>query len=776
MYKKIVLSLLSAYIICSSTEARCSTWTDSGNYDTSWYDDFSTSFEIYTSEQFAGFAFLCNNDVHFAGKTVNLMADIDMRQFDFPKCQYFTGTFNGNGHKISNVIVVNGSSDYASLFEKIGSSGTICNTYFKNTTVNVAAGSRTYAGGIAGDNHGVITDCTIDGNITIRNNSDVLPYSLHAGGISCHNYGKVFNCTNMALVKVETFVGLYSFDGYVGGIAALNEGSIVNCINYGEQYAYFGRGVKWTHEGYVGGISGYSTGQINNVVNIANVTGATKEYVQIYVDGICAYGNCTNAYYSSSAVITGDHISHNGILLSLQQTQNQTLDFTSLLNSNLESIDISPKTFWANSPDYYNNEPFLLNSLNMDLQSVDVSQSSISVVCQPIQLESSWIIEKGFEYQKQGSDIIQPIVVNEHFSSLLNDLEPDALYDIRAFVKGKTGIVYSKNLNIITSAPSIQTLDATEITPVSATLNGKIDVGNTPIKSQGFLWKEQDGEYSVILTQGSEYSVKIDHLKPSTTYIYQAYAIDELDKSIYGNEVIFKTLPVNVILDNIKTTLYSIELNGHINLNMATDIIVEYRESNIGAFAHQKVISESDGQFSTTIDGLWSDTEYEIRAYFVYDKSTVFSSLETISTLQIEITTLTPFVNKYVEFYGTVNGTVKSGEFGFEYRDINIPDIIPSKYIVCSINDNRLAGIPTDLENGRKYKVRAYYKSPSNKYSFGQWIDFLPTDLAAVDNIEIDNEEEVIAVYNAYGQRVNTFTKGINLVILSNGQTKKVIF
>ena len=749
---------------------RGATWTDPGNYDTSWYDDFSTSFDIYTPEQFAGFVFLSNNNTSFEGKTINIRTDLDMGKYDFPMCRDLAGTLNGNGYTISNVIVnkiIYDNKACASIFFNISETGIVQAVNIINSTIKLEDKHNRYVGGIAADNHGIISDCSFKGSVSANIGEVLLGGNSYVGGIVAYNYGTIVNCSHFDEIR---YTGKDSRSNavYIGGIAGYNKGAIVNCINYGSVFA------QSIFISYIGGICGTSESIIKNVINLANVsTGGAPANVK--AEGVCPSGQCSNAYYSSSINISAPTITKNGTLLSIEQIRNKTLDFTTLLNNNLLDIDITPITYWANSPDYNNNEPFLLNSINLNLQCNSISQSSISVDCLPLQLASSWIVEKGFEYQKSGSSIVNTIVIKDAFSAELRDLDAETIYNIRAYIKGKTGTVYSKYISVQTSPLNIQTLAATDITPVSAVLNGKINVGNTPIKSQGFLWKELNGDYHVILTNGSNFSAKIDNLKPFTTYVYQAYAIDENDNSIYGDEVNFKTTPVTISIDDKAVNINDIVIGGHINLELSTDISVEYRKIGAGDYIRKNATSDKQGRFSLAINELEADMEYELRAYFMYDNVTLYSSVEVVHTLPIEVSTLIPFVDRHVEFYGEINGISKNGEFGFEYRETNIPDIIPSKFIIGATNGNKFNAVTSDVVNGINYKVRAYYKSKSGVYCYGQWVEFQPVNVASIGEIITDDEISIKAIYNSNGQKISSFVKGINIVIYSNGTSQKVI-
>ena len=91
------------------------TWD--GTADTSWYNDTDTEFTLSTAEALAGLAELVDNGNNFAGKTIKLDADMNLsfipagadepKSFEpvgsFSDDEAFEGTFDGQGHTISNL-------------------------------------------------------------------------------------------------------------------------------------------------------------------------------------------------------------------------------------------------------------------------------------------------------------------------------------------------------------------------------------------------------------------------------------------------------------------------------------------------------------------------------------------------------------------------------------------------------------------------------------------------------------------------------------------------
>lgn len=159
--------------------------------DTSWYGEgTATIYEIDTAEELAGLAKIVNeytrgvynkgnwrypgNDNPFNGQTIKLTADIDLdgklwTPIGIPNqtLNAFWGTFDGNGHTITNLTAKGGSG--VGLFGAIFYSGDwgIGMATVKNVTVdNAIVIGDEYVGVIVGHSYGHVTDCTVK-NATI---------------------------------------------------------------------------------------------------------------------------------------------------------------------------------------------------------------------------------------------------------------------------------------------------------------------------------------------------------------------------------------------------------------------------------------------------------------------------------------------------------------------------------------------------------------------------------------------------------------------------------
>lgn len=773
------------------------TWTDGGNYNTSWYNDMATSFAISTPEDFAGFIFLANNNTSFDGKVINLISDIDMGEYEWTCCNTFSGELNGNGYCISNIHytahpnILDKESYLTGVFKNIEANGLICNINFKNLSINLLTDyGDSFSGGIASYNYGVIRDCAVISNVSVKySGSSGLGFEYCAGGIAAHNLGTILSCSHTGIVESLPCISAKFAKAYCGGIAAKNSGLIANCVNYGTIISSVGYSGDWKPHtvsyGWSGGICGInlSDTKINNVVNYANVksslyllTSFTGKYC--HADGICPQGECANAYYSSSIEIDAPDITKNGTMLTVEQLRNETYDFTSLLNSNLVTIDAQPVSGWGNALSYNLNEPFILNNVSLKLTGAATSQNSLYLECKPIDIKSNIIKEKGFEYSANDEAVRHLLTTEGDFIYELKGLKPSTIYNVRAYIKTPTSVIYSTPRQLTTTSLSVETLKASDITPVSARLNGRKSVGNTPILSQGFIWKvEGNDTYNVNYTEGVDFSYTINNLQPATTVFYQAFVVTQDNENIYGDELNFTTLPIAVTLNCSNAAPNRICLYGRINIPIKTDVIVEFRKLGESYFSSKTVSSDSEGCFDVDLDNIESNTTYEIRAHINYNNIGISSPLIEVNSTLVNITTLPPDISESVTFYGKANGDIAAGDVGFEYRDTRFPDIVQSSIIIGIKNGNDFYASTTNVTNGTPYKVRAYYKDIHNSISYGDWIEFTPINVSnsGIENVFIEDIDK-ISIFDIFGNKLDAPTHGINILVYPSGLKKKILF
>jgi The GLUG motif len=159
----------------------------------------------------------------------------------------FAGSFNGNGHVISNLtIVASGESvSHVGLFGRTtGTSSILKNISIEDCNVTGVG----YVGALVGLNHSTVTNCYITGTITGTND--------YIGGLTGYNGEEIISHCR-ATVTV-------SGDDKVGGLVGSNAWGYVNsCSTAGSING------NWE----VGGLVGGNSSSINNCCSTASVTG-----------------------------------------------------------------------------------------------------------------------------------------------------------------------------------------------------------------------------------------------------------------------------------------------------------------------------------------------------------------------------------------------------------------------------------------------------------------------------------------------------------------------
>lgn len=250
---------------------------------------------------------IVSNAGHYAGVYFKLTADIDMEQApnfygigSAPKgvasanTYYFAGNFDGQGHRIKNMVIdgvsfddsgkaitkwgANQSRAFVGFFGTVKSGGVV-----KNLIIDESCSVKGVkdCGGVVGYVHigGTIENCA--------NYADIVSYHQHAGGIAGEvlttasgQPAAVRKCFNAGSIKVN--------HSYAGGITGgTNYGSIEECANIGSvSVTWFNSAATTTVQARAGGIAGSGTGAtFIDCFNAGNVV-AEKEIA----GGIVGYG------------------------------------------------------------------------------------------------------------------------------------------------------------------------------------------------------------------------------------------------------------------------------------------------------------------------------------------------------------------------------------------------------------------------------------------------------------------------------------------------------
>lgn len=264
--------------------------------------------EVYINSKSAFLQFCddINNGNTYEGKTVFLLTDIwtsgASEHVDFvpagDESHQFKGVFDGQGHTL-NIQYIDLEYNYTGFIGyNMGIIRNLC-------VSNMYMGAFNYCGLICGYNGGLIENCYASGTIT-ESRGEEESNVLYAGGITGDNTGVIRKCISSVNVSISPDTGGTD----VGGIAGRNSGEIISCRNIGSVSGYTSGGIvgwnyvigssitRCTNFGTIngvwsGGIAGYTyRGFVDSCLNAGS--GASAGII-----GMSEYGTSNNCYYAS---------------------------------------------------------------------------------------------------------------------------------------------------------------------------------------------------------------------------------------------------------------------------------------------------------------------------------------------------------------------------------------------------------------------------------------------------------------------------------------------
>ena len=199
----------------------------------------------------------------------------------------FTGLFDGNWHKISNLTIDTndiGASNLG-LFGSIDDGGEVINLGVENVSVT---GNDSYlhwtndAGGLAAYNNGTIDNCYSTGVVNCSY------YGNQIGGLVGSNDGAVTNSHSSATV---------SGTDEAGGLTGSNDGNIINCFSSGNVSSIYS-------VMDIGGLVGGNSANIKKCYSTSNVTGGEQT---IYIGGLAGenFGGFIENCYATGSITAG---------------------------------------------------------------------------------------------------------------------------------------------------------------------------------------------------------------------------------------------------------------------------------------------------------------------------------------------------------------------------------------------------------------------------------------------------------------------------------------
>ncbi len=203
---------------------------------------------------------------------ITLARDIDLTGIEWVPISEYRGIFDGNNHTITGLHV----SGYYRAGLIIYNYGTVQNLTLKDIVIETSSIAAT-SGGVAAENEGTVSGCSVTGNITAS-------FCEQTGGVVGSNTGTVIGCSHSE--------GTLTSGDNTGGVVGLNtgRGTVTACYATG----------NLTSGSYTGGVVGYNT--VRGTVTACYHATGTVSGGTFTIGGVVGYnlGTLTACYWSDS--------------------------------------------------------------------------------------------------------------------------------------------------------------------------------------------------------------------------------------------------------------------------------------------------------------------------------------------------------------------------------------------------------------------------------------------------------------------------------------------
>ena len=190
------------------------------------------------------------------------------------------------------------------------------------------------------------------------------------------------------------------------------------------------------------------------------------------------------------------------------------------------------------------------------------------------------------------------------------------------------------------TAPTVNTLAASNITHDGATLNGTITAGSEAITAQGFMYKASSAtDWTTVAATGTNLSATVNNLTAETAYEYKAFATTA-SGTVEGQIINFTTLEAPVVVtpptvETLATTEVTHEaatLNGTITAGSEA-ITAQGFMYKASSAADWTTVAATGTNLSATVNNLTAETAYEYKAFATTSSGTVEGLVMNFTTL-----------------------------------------------------------------------------------------------------------------------------------------------
>lgn len=297
-------------------------WTSAiGDTNGDWNGHAATSFAtINTSAKTlsiaseAEMALLSKDASTYANYTVTLTADINLKDYFWTPIAGFNGTFDGQGHTISGVMINNSSSNQG-LFGVFGKSANVRNLVIANSYIS--GGNNT--GAVVGATDGTSEDASLIENCHVMESVTIAGTGANYGGIAGYSGGSIIACSSAAMMSASG----NNTAGIVGSGYMIDQ-----CLYYGTILPANASTIGTLSYGYVTNYQTY------------DATTTSHKYVRVYDADPGFMGTVTKEYSNTGYKVYEKGVSYGGKFYTavIAMTEDGITDLTAYAGKTIDVV------------------------------------------------------------------------------------------------------------------------------------------------------------------------------------------------------------------------------------------------------------------------------------------------------------------------------------------------------------------------------------------------------------------------------------------------------
>jgi probable cell surface protein (leucine-rich repeat protein) len=364
---------------------------------------------------------------------------------------------------------------------------------------------------------------------------------------------------------------------------------------------------------------------------------------------------------------------------------------------------------------------------------------------------------------------------------LLEDLLPDTYCSVKYYA--------DYNGKICSHSESAKTKEVfvyanLDLGPTSAVLKGYYNAGDASVENA--YWKLGKN----IVKEGE--TLEMSGLIPDKTYDLYQYVVTVKGGRTFSKACPFRTEKLQMeMLDPKCTSATTAIVAAKTNISdMEPNVGFQWKKYDAPATLKPSTgyAAVYDGVLEGQIKNLQTASYYNVRAFYK-DSEDKYYYTDWVSFDPSDFSYFEPTVHTYPVQYAGTNSAILKGyalegtdaiiSQGFQYWTASNPtrteEPSPDKIQTVTASGQVMTVVLEDLRPGTTYFYRAFVETASG-IIHGDEQTFNTAGDSAIWEIEADGEDaEVIGYYDLWGQRHDNPCKGLNIVVYSNGKSKKMI-